>query len=312
MTEETTDPRYLTFSQAQGYEELPQPLALGVIGDDTRIKLWDLLASYVWVTDPSHVYLNKPWYQILGMAHSDFLKKPADEFEPDTYDTYKFYKQGILHNFQFNRLFDLFQMIMRHPQCPRQFTSRVAEVFNKGRLAYVVDTQTPATILPAATKLEGQTVVKVIDEFRASGLRGTEAHIRNAAELINSGQWADSVRESIHAVESVARQLDPDASKKLGPALSSLEKKGQLHPALKKAFSSLYGYTSDEEGVRHPLVTHSTARVNQDEAVFMLGACASFASYLWRRHQTGNAGSARNCQFAVVEAGFEEVELLDA
>ena len=34
---------------------------------------------------------------------------------------------------------------------------------------------------------------------------------------------------------------------------------------------------------------HAHADVTIDEAVFMLGACASFASYLWRKHQAATA-----------------------
>ena len=49
----------------------------------------------------------------------------------------------------------------------------------------------------------------------------------------------------------------------------------------------LYGYTSDERGLRHPLLEREEANVGMDEAVFMLGACASFASYLWRKHAAG-------------------------
>ena len=60
-----------------------------------------------------------------------------------------------------------------------------------------------------------------------------------------------------------------------------------LHPALKDAFSKLYGYTSNEQGVRHALLDRTDAQAGQDEAVFMLGACASFASYLWRKHVAG-------------------------
>ena len=96
------------------------------------------------------------------------------------------------------------------------------------------------------------------------------------------------MRESIHAVESVARQLAPGSSKSLKQALNSLEDSGRLHHALRDAIDKLYGYTSDEEGIRHPLIENATSPVGQDEAVFMLGACASFASYLWRRHQAGS------------------------
>lgn len=37
------------------------------------------------------------------------------------------------------------------------------------------------------------------------------------------------------------------------------------------------------------LLDHKHSSVGRDEAVFMLGACASFASYLWRKHAGGEA-----------------------
>ena len=89
-------------------------------------------------------------------------------------------------------------------------------------------------------------------------------------------------------VESVARMLAPGA-KTLKPALASAKERGGLHPALKDGFNKLYGYTSNEQGVRHPLLDNDKAQVGMDEAVFMLGACASFASYLWRKHAAGEA-----------------------
>ena len=93
---------------------------------------------------------------------------------------------------------------------------------------------------------------------------------------------------TLPAVESVARTLAPDATT-LAPALKFIEKNGALHPALKTAFSKLYGYASDERGIRHALLNGDGADVGADEALFMLGACASFASYLWRKDRE-NAG----------------------
>ncbi len=113
---------------------------------------------------------------------------------------------------------------------------------------------------------------------------GAAAHLRNASECINAGDWAGSVRESIHAVESVARLLDPAASSTLGPALKALKKDGSLHPALESAFNKLYGYTSDEQGIRHAFLDRADSNVGMDEALFMLSACASFASFLKRKH----------------------------
>ena len=132
---------------------------------------------------------------------------------------------------------------------------------------------------------EGHALVDALGTLRDAGLDGCASHLREAAERINENDWAGAVRESLHAVESVARQLDPGASRGLEPALKSIEKQGgTLHPALVVAFGKLYGYASDEQGVRHPLLDRTDSRVDRDLAVFMLGACASFASYLQRKH----------------------------
>ena len=45
------------------------------------------------------------------------------------------------------------------------------------------------------------------------------------------------------------------------------------------------GYTSDEQGIRHALIDQATADVGLDEAMFMFGACASFAAYLANKHR---------------------------
>ena len=94
------------------------------------------------------------------------------------------------------------------------------------------------------------------------------------------------LRESIHAVESVARKLDPDSTT-LGPALNALAKRGTIHPALRDGFSKLYGFTSDQEGVRHALLEGASPEVDEADALYMFGACAAFVSYLIRKGSLG-------------------------
>ena len=288
--EDALDPRNLTFSQAYGYEELPQPLKLGEITDGARTKLWSVLFHFVeqesdvhsvgWESD---VHVGASWGEILAFLHLAYYERALDEFDGSLNNFIRVYKPIFMRD-QFNEVFDLLLAIMRHEACPQEFITVVATIFKKSRLAYVVDTSRPATIYPAATEEEGEAVLRATAELSNAGLAGAVSHLRQASENINQGDHAGAVRESIHAVESTVRLIDPNAQS-LEPALKWLERENGLHPALKRGFSSLYGFTSAEPGIRHALLDNPQANVGLDEAVFMLGACASFSSYLARKHR---------------------------
>ena len=116
---------------------------------------------------------------------------------------------------------------------------------------------------------------------------GAASHLGQAKEHINAQQYADAIADSIHAVESVARAIDPKSST-LGPALHSLEKAGLLNREFKQALEKLYNYTNAKPGIRHAKRNEEAADVGLEEAMLMFGACASFAAYLTRRLQSGN------------------------
>ncbi len=289
-TETPPDPRNLTFSQANGYEEIPGPLKLEELPQEARTHIWNVFyenlnASKIEKRDfYLYVYLGIPWVNIFKSVHIEHDHQPIDDWDHSFKNvTVKLRKR--IEKQGFNKVFDLLQFIMRQPRCPREFIESMKGAFTRFKLAYIIDDGPPPTILPAVTQEEGNALLESLRTLQEAGLSGGATHLRKASECINQGDWAGSVRESIHAVESVARTIDPKSSETLGPALASIEKHGVLHPTLKNAFNKLYGYTNKEEGIRHALLNGDGADVGMDEAVFMLGACASFASYLWRKHQ---------------------------
>lgn len=291
-SDDTLDPKNLTFSQAYGYEELPQPLKLEEIPNQARTGLWNLLYTIVNSESrtPEDGYgFSRPkvvsgnWREILCFLHVVHYERTLDEFDDSLKNFIREYKPNFMHG-QFNEIFDLLLAIMRHPRCPVEYIGLVTIVFKESRLAYVLDAGPPPTIYPAVTREEGEALLRATAELSNAGLTGAVNHLRKAADCISQGDSPGAVRESIHAVESTARSFAPNATT-LEPALRSLEKAGGLHPALKRAFSNLYGFTSDEQGIRHALIDNPQANVGQDEAVFMLGACASFSSYLARKHR---------------------------
>ncbi len=286
------DPGMLTFSQAQGYEDLPGPLKLGELPDEARTHIWNVF--YIFTSKGTiriygDVSVSRVWARILTAKHSIHDKLPLDEWKNLLKYNQRQLRQSI-ETLPFNEVFDMIQFVLRRPEYPQKFVDGMKDAFASSRLAYAIDDGPPPTVIPSVTVEEGKTILESLETLREAGLGGSAAHLRKAAECINGQDWAGSVRESIHAVESVARQLDPKASQTLAPALKSLEKSGTLHPALKEAFTKLYGYTSNEQGIRHAHLGQDSANVGMDEAVFMLGACASFSSYLWRKHTAGAEG----------------------
>lgn len=292
------DLRSLTFSQAHGYEEVPGPLKLEELPRAARTHIWNVF--YVHLDEarfdptPNVVVLGASkswaiggaWEEVFRAKHLWHDDLPLDEWRPDFGGFCRDLRNDI-ETMPFYKVFDLLQFVMRHPQCPRDFSSTMKRVFGRCKLAYTIDEGERPTILPAVTVEEGNSVVESLNTLRAVGLRASAEHLRRASECINENDWSGSIRESIHAVESVARQIAPDKTDTLTQALNSIDKHSPLHSQLKKGIQALYWYTSDEQGVRHALLDSDKARVGMDEAVFMLGACASFASYLWRKHNAG-------------------------
>lgn len=236
---------------------------------------------------PSRVY---PLEQIIRDIHAEHLGRPLDKLPRSDESEVRLHKR--IESAPSNKLIDLIEFIMSHPECPSEITDGMPAIFETHDLSFKIDLGPPVAFQGPLSATDRGALGRNLDELRdAKGLDGCNAHLEKAQQLSRTGDWAGSVRESINAVESVARQIDPAASTSLKDALRSLEERGLLpHRALKGAFNQLYGYTSDEQGIRHALLDGDKANVTIDEAVFMLGACASFASYLWRKHQAaGNA-----------------------
>ena len=277
----TIDSTQVSFSQAQGYEPLPQPLNLEELNRRGRVQFWNVFYETFIEPDDEDEIDEDELSDLSFSLHMDFFGGAIDE-APSYWNYFDEFKEYFMER-EFNKIFDLLTFLMRHKVCPEAFKSKICDVFRQCQLAYVIDTDSSPTVYRASTPEEGQATIDAWRVLRECGLDGARQHLMQSSVFINRGQWAQSVRESISAVESVARQIAPGTNT-LGAALDKMRNQGLLeHPALYQGLDRLYGYTSNEQGVRHSLLDQGQSNVGQDEAVFMLGACASFASYLWRK-----------------------------
>ena len=114
-----------------------------------------------------------------------------------------------------------------------------------------------------------------------SRFNGVTAHLKRSLELYANREnpdYRNSIKESISAVESIARIVTDNPKATLSDALKALEKRGSLHPALKDGFLKLYAYTSDEGGIRHAML--DVSNLTAADARYFLLSCTSFVNYL--------------------------------
>jgi hypothetical protein len=281
MNDDSLDRRNLTFAQAEGHEALPQPLELGEVSQQLRALLWAHFWS-MFKTSAADQYggvrseIQHPWSRILLERYLYVEHGMLDEFDYSFPHHHKKMAR-IFKDGDYIEIFDFVQYVLRHRDCPRNLSKMVAFALKESLAPYgVVD---GSTIMPIASAEERVAIERAFADLSTQELHGARAHLQKAGELINHSHFADSVRESIHAVEAVARTIEPNTLT-LGRALKRLEKSTVIHGQLKDGFEKIYGYTCDEQGIRHALLNKPKAEVEQHDAVFMLGACASFITYL--------------------------------
>ena len=291
MNNQADFPDHLTFSQRYGYESLPEPMRLEEISGDLRREILNAIREIILKGALSPTFLEEEAKRFVERILGRVLKKPEHKINA-TYNNSLNQFEKVTQDSPFNVVLNLVEIIANDGPHTKDFVNRVSKSFEEYAAAYRLDTsQRPHRFFPQTSKEQGAAVQQAIKTLRESGMEGADTHLRQAAEHIKAGKYGDSIADSIHAVESVAKKIDQRANKTLGSALNSLEKTGLLkHSALKEAFKRLYGYTNDEQGIRHALLDKGSPDVGLDEAMFMYGACASFASYLVSKHRKAKEG----------------------
>jgi hypothetical protein len=272
---------YRPFSQRTGLVPVPPQLQLGQVSEELR-RLIDYAVDLEIEREKKHgtasSYFSGSWLGVSKDLHVRFFGEPILTYKNEPHRL-RVALERCFANFSLGKLFDLVEFFVRHPNCSNTLKAELVEAFATARAAYrIIDSQ----VVAIGTAEQGAAVVAAIDTAEAIGASAARSHLIAAGAELRNGNWPGSVRESIHAVESMARILAPGTDA-LGPALTILDKADHLHGSLRTAFLQLYGYTCNEEGVRHAKVFGDEAQVDEADALFMLGACASFVSYLISR-----------------------------
>lgn len=279
--------RSLTFAQAEGIDPIPTQLATKTISREMRARLWDVVYESLKATRVREVgrqnvyFVGGEWYQILRDWHLDVLHRFSDDFSK-SWAVWLPALKTLFENEKYHAVLGFVQYVMRHRNPPTNFAHAVQKALEASRSAYRV--VAGDTIAPIASEGEGQAVSIAFEQLRGTAFKGPRVHLKAAAAALSSGEWASSVRESINAVEAVVRLLAKSTS--VSDALKRLANKGHINRNMSAGLERLYAYTSDERGIRHPLLDDGDANVDEADAVYMFGASAAFITYLMTKART--------------------------
>lgn len=141
------------------------------------------------------------------------------------------------------------------------------------------------------TPIISENELSAIEDSMDTPYQSVSVHISKALNLFSDRKKPDyenSIKESISAVEAICCIITGDNKASLGKALDKLEQCGiVIHKSLKSAMDKLYGYTSDENGIRHAGIDFKGA--SSEDAKYMLITCSAFVNYLiekWEKIKT--------------------------
>ncbi|TBE66418.1 AbiJ-NTD4 domain-containing protein [Rhizobium ruizarguesonis] len=267
----------ITFEQAMGIEPLPSQLKLDEVSPVLKARLWDAVHTQILKSAKygNRGLLDDPMRRVAKRYMIERANILIDEWDNGTYELIEIWKKKFAPGATYADVLGFIEWFVRALRNP-DVAKLIGNILTYERAAYRLEDW---NIIPVASPEEGEAIVRAVSLATSSGMEGVRSHISKASTALTAGDYAGSVRESIHAVEAVAFKKTGQTGSFAG-ALKALNKAEPMHEAFRIALDKLYAYTSNEQGVRHSLFDQGDANVTERDALFMLGICSSFVTYL--------------------------------
>lgn len=280
----------MTFSERMGIIERSTLLQRDSMTAELRNSLWNVLYDGVWRSHQlSYSKYGDSGITLFGRElWIHFFKRPVDRM-PSHPSSIHAEIRTFYFDAPWHRVYDFIEFVliscklMKLTTFPNKLRHQLNSVLARELAGFrIIENR----LVPITDQNEIDEVAEAIAESPYAGARG---HLRQALDLMSNREAPDyrnSIKESISAVESAAREITGKTKATLGDALREIEKSGEIHGALRAGFTSIYGYTSDAHGIRHGMI--DVANVSVADAKYFLVACAAFVNYLVAK----NAGAA--------------------
>lgn len=250
---------------------------------DLRASLWNLIYPLFNknINHPIAGYDNSKWSDsIIKTVHAcwkDFFKLTIDTIPGDATDCLGSIKEKFFKLMP-DKGYDFLEFLGNNIDSYNGglFRKNCNNAFERENSSYRF---VGGKIVKITSRLESQS----IENARNTPYTEVNNHISAAVRLLsdkNNPDYRNSIKESISAIEALVRAIVHDDKKTLAELLK--QKKLNLHQAFQDGLNKIYGYTSDESGIRHSL-TDGGREMNHADALFMAVLCSAFVNYIQKK-----------------------------
>lgn len=275
----------MRFSERHGHKSVRDSLQIESVDDDLRNGLWSVLELHAWnqvhLGHSTSLEYDKDMTALCRRLWLHYFKKPLDTLGYD-WQNIRAKLRDYFFSCEWFEVYDFIEFVAQNYgryEARENIESSCNYRLEAEMAGYrFVDGQ----ITPITDELE----ILEIENAVGATSQPVATHLRRALELLSDRDKPDyrnSIKESISAVESLVAMEVGAKKGTLGQLLKKMEEGTGLHPALKEAFSNLYGYTSDKDGIRHKLLEADS--VDFHDAKFMLVTCSTFVNYVVGKKQ---------------------------
>ena len=266
----------MLFSERYGYKKINEALLRENMPEYLRTRIWNVFYNQVFVLTRDGKDF---WYkELVETIWDGFFKKPLDElhYYPSSHGRDKikelFFQLSWYEVYDFIEFFAQFAWESWQKDLKKQVLQEINIVLRQERAPYRIinDIVTPLTSEEEIKEIEK--ALSVSDKFKP-----VRDHLEKALRLMSDRKdpdYENSIKESISALESLVQILRGKRGT-LGKLIDELN----IHPALKEGFRKLYGWASDEEGIRHGKFGEPFD-LGFAEARYMFITISAFVNYL--------------------------------
>ena len=266
------------FKHRKGYVKIRDKIQLETIDNETRNKLWSILIDCYF--NKMREYSNLSYHSdseiLFRRLYFNYYKLPLDSlnyfpenlykktrdyfFEAEWYEIYSFI-EAVIEYYPDNSVNQAFIKICN-------------VILEEEKSGYrLVDKK--------FVEITSDVEISEIEDALQTPLNNVKVHLEQALNLLSDRKKPDyrnSIKESISAVEAICIKIIGHKMRTFQLLLNDVVKKINISRDLQQGFQNIFGWTSDESGIRHALM--GDPNLSYEDAKFMLICCSAFINYL--------------------------------